>query len=90
MRAKAKSRKPTRKPAGKRAVRRKTDAEILAELPPLTASEKRRLIEEGLAESRSGLGVPHDEVMAWLASLATAKPLPRPKPRKLGPVGKEG
>lgn len=83
MRAKSKSRKPAAK-------RRMTDAEILAELPPLTPSEKRRLIEEGLAESRSGLGVPHDEVMAWLASLATAKPLPRPKPRRLSPAVKDG
>jgi predicted transcriptional regulator len=84
MRAKSKS-KPrlARKPAAKR---RMTDAEILAELPPLTPSEKRRLIEEGIAESRSGFGVPHDEVMAWLASLATRKPLPRPRPRKLGPA----
>jgi hypothetical protein len=87
MRAKSKAKsRPARKSAPKR---RKTDSEILAELPPLTPTEKRRLIEEGLAESRSGLGVPHDEVMAWLASLATARPLPRPKPRKLGPFAKD-
>lgn len=73
--SKAKPRSARRQP--------RTDSEILAELPPLTPSEKRRLIEEGMAQSRAGLGVPHEEVMAWLASLATKKPLPMPKPRKL-------
>ena len=77
MRGKSKSKtRPARRPL-------RTDSEILAELPPLTPSEKRRLIEEGLAQSRAGLGVPHEEVMSWLASLGTMKPLPMPKPRKL-------
>jgi hypothetical protein len=32
---------------------------------------------------RTGVGVPGDEVIAWLRSLATANPLPRPAARKL-------
>ena len=70
--------KPKPRPARRRI---RTDSEILAELPPLTPSEKRRLIEEGMAQSRAGLGVPHDEVMAWLSSLGTKRPLPMPKMR---------
>ena len=31
----------------------------------------------------TGVGVPGDEVIAWLRSLATANPLPRPVVRKL-------
>jgi predicted transcriptional regulator len=37
-----------------------------------------------LAEyDRTGMGVPADEVAAWLASLGTDNELPRPRPRKL-------
>ncbi|HVY86134.1 MAG TPA: hypothetical protein VG943_13450 [Caulobacterales bacterium] len=32
---------------------------------------------------RTGIGVPGDKVIAWLRSLSTANPLPRPAPRKL-------
>lgn len=32
---------------------------------------------------RTGLAIPGDEVIAWLRSLATANPLPRPALRKL-------
>jgi len=44
-------------------------------------------IEEDLAALRdfdeTGLGVPGEEVSAWLDSLSTDNPLPRPKPRKI-------
>lgn len=60
-----------------------SDAALLARLPPLTADERRRMVESALAESRAGAaGVPHEDVMAWLASLDTAKKLPRPKARQ--------
>lgn len=32
---------------------------------------------------RNGVGIPGDEVEAWLRSLSTENPLPRPRPRKL-------
>ncbi len=32
---------------------------------------------------RTGVGIPGDEVEAWLRSLSTDNPLPRPRPRKL-------
>jgi hypothetical protein len=32
---------------------------------------------------RTGEGIPFEEVVAWLRSLSTDKPLPRPLPRKL-------
>ena len=32
---------------------------------------------------KHGIGVPGDEVLAWLASLGTGNELPRPRPRKL-------
>lgn len=32
---------------------------------------------------RTGVGIPGDEVVAWLRSLTTDSPLPRPRPRKL-------
>lgn len=32
---------------------------------------------------RTGMGIPGEEVDAWLKSLATDNPLPRPRPRKL-------
>jgi hypothetical protein len=32
---------------------------------------------------RTGIGIPGEEVDAWLQSLATDNPLPRPRPRKL-------
>jgi hypothetical protein len=31
----------------------------------------------------TGMGIPGEEVEAWLRSLATDNPLPRPRPRKL-------
>ncbi|HRE44963.1 MAG TPA: hypothetical protein PKY87_13475 [Terricaulis sp.] len=40
--------------------------------------------EAALADyERTGMGIPGDEVQAWLNSLTTANPLPRPRPRKL-------
>ena len=32
---------------------------------------------------RTGMGIPGEEIDAWLRSLATDNPLPRPRPRKL-------
>lgn len=32
---------------------------------------------------RTGMGIPGEEVEAWLRSLTTDNPLPRPRPRKL-------
>jgi hypothetical protein len=32
---------------------------------------------------RTGIGIPGEEVEAWLRSLTTDNPLPRPRPRKL-------
>jgi hypothetical protein len=32
---------------------------------------------------RTGMGVPGEEIEAWLRSLTTDNPLPRPRPRKL-------
>ena len=40
-------------------------------------------IKKGLEEARSGTpGVPHEEVMDWLASWGTDHELPRPEPKK--------
>jgi predicted transcriptional regulator len=36
---------------------------------------------EGMKEAQEGQTVPHEEVDAWMASLGTAKPLPRPRPK---------
>lgn len=44
--------------------------------------EKHRRTLEGLAEVDAGLGIPHDEVVAWASSLRTKNPLPVPVPRK--------
>ncbi len=42
-----------------------------------------RQIREGLDEANSGApGVPHEEVMEWLASWGTDHELPRPEPKK--------
>jgi hypothetical protein len=80
MRAKPKSKtRPVRKSAAKR---RLTDADILAELPPLTDEEKARLIEEGIAQLRAGLYVEHEDAMAWIRSLGTKNELPMPKPKR--------
>jgi predicted transcriptional regulator len=80
MRAKSKSKtRPARKPAAKR---RMTEAQILAQLPPLTDEEKTRLIEEGEAELRAGLFIEHKETMAWLRSLGTRNELPMPRPKR--------
>ncbi len=44
-----------------------------------------RQIREGLDEAVSGTpGVPHEEVMEWLASWGTDHELPRPTPRREG------
>jgi len=44
-----------------------------------------RQIREALDEANSGTpGVPHEEVMEWLASWGTDHELPRPTPRRKG------
>lgn len=64
-----------------------SDADLLARLPPLTEDERRRMVESALDESRAGApGVPHEDVMAWLASLDTTKKLPRPRARQTAKV----
>jgi hypothetical protein len=44
-------------------------------------------VEEDIAAfedyERTGIGIPGEEVNAWLQSLTTDNPLPRPRPRKL-------
>jgi hypothetical protein len=44
-------------------------------------------VEEDIAAfedyQRTGMGIPGEEVEAWLRSLTTDNPLPRPRPRKL-------
>jgi predicted transcriptional regulator len=46
-----------------------------------------RQIREALDEANSGEpGVPHEEVMDWLASWGTDHELPRPTPRRKGGV----
>jgi len=44
-------------------------------------------VEEDIAAyedfERTGIGIPGEEVEAWLRSLTTDNPLPRPRPRKL-------
>ena len=44
-------------------------------------------VEEDIAAfedyERTGMGIPGEEVDAWLKSLTTDNPLPRPRPRKL-------
>lgn len=82
MRAKSKAKpRSARKSAAKR---RMTEAEILAQLPPLTDEEKSRLIEEGMADIRAGRVVEHAAVVAWMNSWGTGKELPMPKPKRRG------
>jgi hypothetical protein len=47
--------------------------------PAILAEDARRLAEF----ERTGVGVPWDEVTAWMRSWGTAQELPPPKPRKL-------
>ncbi len=47
--------------------------------PEILAEDARRLAEF----ERNGLGVPWDEVKAWMQSWGTPNELPPPKPRKL-------
>jgi len=43
--------------------------------------EKDRLTWEAMADVDAGRTVPHEEVVAWIDSLATKKPLPLPRPK---------
>lgn len=45
------------------------------------AEAKAAAIARGRAAVAEGRVVPHEEVRAWLLSLGTDKPLPRPKPK---------
>ena len=40
-----------------------------------------QLTREALEEARQGLGVDHEQVVAWADSLAGPAPLPMPKPK---------
>ena len=42
-----------------------------------------RGVAKAIAEADNGTGVPDDEVEAWVQSLGTDKPLPKPEARKL-------
>lgn len=46
-------------------------------------AEEDRLLDEAWEEAQRVGVVPIDEVMAWLRSLDTDAPLPRPMPRKM-------
>lgn len=68
------------------------DAEVRPQDPErLRAAGKGPWSAEALAEDegafeefeRTGEGIPFEEMVAWLRSLSTDKPLPRPLPRKL-------
>jgi len=48
--------------------------------PPLSVEEDRAAFDDF---ERTGMGIPGEEVEAWLRSLTTDNPLPRPRPRKL-------
>ncbi len=43
--------------------------------------EKERRTLEGLADAAAGRTIPHEEVVAWVESLSTDNPLPRPRPK---------
>lgn len=45
--------------------------------------EKDRLTIEAMKDMDENGGIPHQEVVAWVKSLSTDEPLPRPKARKL-------
>jgi hypothetical protein len=53
-----------------------TDAERAARLA------EERLLDEAEANAERVGTIPADEVFAWLRSLGTPNPLPRPKPRR--------
>ena len=40
-------------------------------------------VAKAIAEADSGMGIPDNEVEAWVRSLGTDKPLPKPEARKL-------
>lgn len=48
--------------------------------PAIGVEEDRAAFED---YERTGMGIPGEEVEAWLRSLTTDNPLPRPRPRKL-------
>jgi predicted transcriptional regulator len=54
--------------------------QALAEFVALE-ERRHRLTVEGLADVDAGRGVPHDQVEAWIDSLATDNPLPLPSCR---------
>lgn len=64
-------------PIPDRADRPETDAERAAR-----KAEEGRLCDEAEADFIQNGGIPADEVHAWIRSLGTPNPLPRPKPRK--------
>ena len=52
------------------------------------SEEKRAAIQEGLRELDEGMGVPLDEVEAWVESWDTPDELPMPQPRVIKGLGR--
>ncbi len=52
-------------------------------MPPMTAEERRKAIDEAMKSYETGYGIPAEEVEAWLDSLGTPNELPKPKPRRV-------
>ena len=48
-----------------------------------TAEERHRMTLEGMASADAGMGISHNEMVAWAESLGTDQPLPLPKARKI-------
>ena len=52
------------------------------------SAEKRAAVQEGLRDLDEGLGVPLDEVEAWVESWDTPDELPMPQPRVIKGLGR--
>jgi len=59
------------------------DVKPFDEIDPEYAVERARQDAPGIAQFRSGLGVPHAEVVEWVRSWDTERELPRPKPHEI-------
>lgn len=61
-----------------------------AVLADALSEEKRAAIREGLRDLEEGVGVPLDEVEAWVESWDTPGELPMPQPRAIKGFGRGG
>jgi predicted transcriptional regulator len=52
-------------------------------LEPRDLEWEARMIAEGMAQADAGLTIPAEEVFAWIDSLGTDHPLPKPEPRRV-------